>query len=155
MIARHTTRIALTTIAGIILATGIARAAPARGVAHAAAPAAKQTLVTAAQRPVFGHILVNGHGFALYYWSKEKTGTVKCTGQCATVWPPLLIPKGTTPAAHIAGAMGTFGTILRPNKSVQLTYNGKAVYLFMSDTKPNQVLCDGVDGWHAIRATMH
>jgi len=151
MIARHTTRIALTTIAGIILATGIARAAPARGVAHAAAPAAKQTLVTAAQRPVFGHILVNGHGFALYYWSKEKTGTVKCTGQCATVWPPLLIPKGATTPAHVAGVMGTFGVAMRPDGGHQLTFNHHPLYTFQGDKTSSQILCDGVDGWHVYR----
>jgi len=129
--------------------------APAAGAQTARPHTTGHALVKVTRIAPFGQLLVTSKGFALYTWAKEKPGKIACTGQCATVWPPLLIPKGTTPAAHIAGAMGTFGTILRPNKSVQLTYNGKAVYLFMSDTKPNQVLCDGVDGWHAIRATMH
>jgi len=102
----------------------------------------------------FGQLLVTAKGFALYTWAKEKPGKIACAGQCATVWPPLLTPKGATPPARITGAMGTFGMVVRPDKTTQLTYDGKAVYLFMGDTKAGQVLCDGVDGWHAIRATM-
>lgn len=152
MLARRTTRIALSAIAGTLLAAGIAGTPVApQGVAHAAAPAAKQSLVSAAQRPKFGHILVNAHGFALYYWAKEKTGAVKCTGQCATVWPPLLIAKGTTAPMHVAGVMGTFGVAMRPDGSHQLTFNHHPLYTFQGDKTSSQILCDGVDGWHVYR----
>jgi len=151
MIARQTTRIARSAIAGTLLAAGIAGAAISPAVTHAAAPAAPASLVGAAQRPTFGHVLVNGRGFALYYWSKEKTGTVKCTGACATVWPPLLIPKGATAPMHVAGVMGAFGVAMRPDGSHQLTFNHHPLYTFQGDKTSSQILCDGVDGWHVYR----
>jgi len=152
MIARPSTRIALLTIAGTVLAAGIAAAAPGtQAVAHAATPAAKQTLVGAAQRPTFGHILVNGRGFALYYWAQETKGTVKCTGQCAAVWPPLLIPRGATAPMHVAGVMGTFGVAMRPDGNHQLTFNHHPLYTYVGDKTASQVLCDGVQGWHVVR----
>ena len=152
MIARQTTRIALTAIAGTLIAAGIAGAATATGgVAHAATPAAKQALVSSAQRPAFGHVLVNGRGFALYYWAKEKTGTVKCTGACAAVWPPLLVPKGTMAPMHIAGVMGAFGVAMRPDGTHQLTFNHHPLYIFTGDKTSSQILCDNVDGWHVYR----
>jgi predicted lipoprotein with Yx(FWY)xxD motif len=152
MIARPTTRIALTAIVGTLVAAGIAGAATApQGVAHAATPAATRALVSSAQRPTFGRVLVNGHGFALYYWAKEKTGTVKCTGACAAVWPPLLVPTGTTAPMHIAGVMGAFGVAMRPDGTHQLTFNHHPLYTFTSDRTTSQILCDNVDGWHVYR----
>ncbi len=157
MIARQTTRIArsaiaCSTIAGTLLAAGIAGATISTAVTHAAAPAtARVSLVGASQRPTFGHVLVNGRGFALYYWSKEKTGTVKCTGGCATVWPPLLVPKGAAAPMHVAGVTGAFGVAMRPDGSHQLTFNHHPLYTFQGDKTSSQILCDGVDGWHVYR----
>jgi predicted lipoprotein with Yx(FWY)xxD motif len=157
MIARNTTRatrIGLSAIAGTLLAAGVAGgvAAP-RGVAHAAAPAAARTqaIVATAQRPTFGKVLVNGQGFALYYWSKEKTGAVKCTGACARVWPPLLVASGARPPMHIPGAMGAFGVVMRPDGTRQLAFNHHPLYTFQGDKTTSQILCDGVDGWHVYR----
>ena len=144
--------IAALTIAGTLLVTGIAGATTGpQGVAHAAAPAAKQALVGTAQRPKFGRLLVNAHGFALYYWANETKGAVKCTGQCAAVWPPLVIKQGTTAPMHVAGVMGTFGVVMRPDGSHQLTFNRHPLYTYGGDKTVSQVLCDGVGGWHVVR----
>jgi predicted lipoprotein with Yx(FWY)xxD motif len=66
--------------------------------------------------------------------------------------PPLLVPAHTTIAKHIRGAMGTFGVIMRPDGSHQLTYQGKALYTYQGDTKPGEALCQGAAGWYVFSA---
>ena len=86
----------------------------------------------------------------IYYWDVEKKagGKVRCTGACATTWPPVYV-KGTVDR-HVNGVMATFGTIKRGAK-LQLTVNGLPAYTYHGDT-PGVVKCDGVDGWHVVRA---
>ncbi len=99
----------------------------------------------------FGDILATRGHLALYTWNKEKDHKVRCTGACARAWPPILVAKGTHLAMHQKGAMGTFGTIVRPDGKTQVTYNGQPVYTFHADT-PTKILCNGVDGWFVVKA---
>ena len=66
-------------------------------------------------------------------------------------WPPLTVPKGTMIAKHVMGAMGTFGTIRRPDGRTQVTLNRRPLYTYVGDTR-TKILCDGVDGWFVVRA---
>ena len=109
-------------------------------------------LVKVAKVGKLGSILVTSKGFALYEWTKEKKHQIKCTGACATTWPPLLVPAHATLAKHIRGAMGTFGVIMRPDGKHQLTYRGKALYTYQGDTKPGEALCQASDGWYVFSA---
>jgi predicted lipoprotein with Yx(FWY)xxD motif len=99
----------------------------------------------------FGPILATKGHLALYTWNMERDKKVHCTGACAKAWPPLTIAKGTMVAKHVAGVMGTFGEIVRPDGRTQVTYNGRPVYTYQHDT-PTKILCDGVDGWFVVRA---
>jgi predicted lipoprotein with Yx(FWY)xxD motif len=99
----------------------------------------------------FGNVLATRGHLALYTWNKEKAGTIKCTGACLKAWPPLTIPKGTMAPKHIAGVMGTFGEITRPDGRTQVTFNGRALYTYSGDT-PTKILCNGVDGWFVVKA---
>ena len=74
-----------------------------------------------------------------------------CTGACATTWPPLTVPAHTMVAKHVAGVMGTFGTIVRPGGKTQVTWDGRPLYTFHGDT-PTKILCNGVDGWYVVKA---
>ncbi len=148
-------RLALFTVPGMLLAGLAGSVVAPHSLAHASAPAARQVLVRVAMRPKFGSILVNGRGLALYYWSREKPNQVKCTGQCAQAWPPVLVPSGATVPMHIAGAMGTFGVVMRPDGGHQLTFNKHPLYTYQGDKTPSQILCDGVDGWHVYRLNHH
>jgi len=116
------------------------------GVAQAAirAPAIKY------QDDAFGPILATHAKKALYTWNIEKRagGKIRCTGTCATAWPPLLA-TGTVPK-YVAGIKGTFGTIRRPGGRRQVTFKGLAVYTYAHE-RPTQVLCDNVDGWFVVR----
>jgi predicted lipoprotein with Yx(FWY)xxD motif len=75
-------------------------------------------------------VLVEGSGLVVYTFSgdtKGKAGT--CTGQCASVWPPL---HGTALLARGAEITGKFSTI-----AGQISYNGLPLYLFTGE-KPGQ-----------------
>ena len=57
---------------------------------------------------------------------------VACRGICAAVpWPPVLTSK--EPQAGSGIEQRDLGTIVRPDGSSQVTYKGKAVYLFYAD----------------------
>ena len=99
----------------------------------------------------FGQILATPGHLALYTWNQEKRLKVKCSGSCAKTWPPLTIPHGTMAPKHIAGVMGTFGEVMRPDGRTQVTYNGHALYTFHGDTA-KKILCNGVDGWFVVKA---
>ncbi|HKO25453.1 MAG TPA: hypothetical protein VJY65_12045, partial [Chloroflexota bacterium] len=59
-----------------------------------AAPAAPALVRTASAR-----ILVDAHGMTLYLYTPDKPNKSVCYDKCAVAWPPLLVPKGTTPPA--------------------------------------------------------
>ena len=102
------------------------------------------------QTKQFGPVLATPHHLALYTWSKEPAGKVTCTGACAKAWPPLLVMKGEMIEKHVAGIMGTFGEVRRPDGHMQVTFNRHAVYTYHGDTA-KKILCDGVEGWHVVR----
>jgi len=89
---------------------------------------------------------------ALYYWSVEKRagGKVKCTGECARLWPPLLVRSKAAVPAHVAGIKGTFGVVRRPGGKLQVTYNRLPVYTYIHEG-PGVVRCDNVGGWFVVR----
>jgi predicted lipoprotein with Yx(FWY)xxD motif len=101
---------------------------------------------------VFGPILANRSKKALYYWTVEKRagGKIKCTGACARAWPPLIVHSRSSVPRTIRGIPGRFGTIRRPDGRWQVTHRGLAVYTYAHE-KPEQVLCDDVDGWFVVR----
>ncbi len=96
-----------------------------------------------------GKVIATPGKFGIYYWNVEKQagGKIKCTGQCAVVWPPVYVTGTVT--KHIKGVMATFGTIKRGAKR-QLTVNGLPAYTYHNDPA-SVVLCDNVDGWFAVR----
>jgi predicted lipoprotein with Yx(FWY)xxD motif len=100
------------------------------------------TMVHPANRMGFGKILTAARpglmGRALYVL---PSGT--CTGGCVSVWPRLVLPRGKTIPAG-ASCLGTkpFGSHHR----LQVTYHGKRLYLFDSDSGTS-VNGDGVAGF--------
>jgi predicted lipoprotein with Yx(FWY)xxD motif len=94
-------------------------------------------------------VLTNAAGFTLYWFVPDTSTTSKCTGSCATYWPPV---KG--PAAAGSGVTGTLGTITRPDGTTQATYDGHPLYTYAGDTAPGQAKGNGlnVSGglWHEV-----
>ena len=87
----------------------------------------------------------------IYSWDVEKKagGKIRCNGVCLAMWPAVYVKSPVD--MHVKGVMATFGTIKRGTK-LQLTVNGLPAYTYEGDT-PGVVKCDGVNGWHAVRAS--
>lgn len=131
----------------LALAAGSALAAKPAATTHA--PVAPP--VVKIKTSNLGLVVATTKKLGLYTWDKEKDFRVHCTGACLKQWPPVLLMKGERVKATVHGLMGEFGTITRPDGSTQLTYGKQPVYTYVGDTA-NVVKCDGVDGWHAVRA---
>jgi len=93
-----------------------------------------------------GKVLENSAGMPLYTLA---AGT-SCTGACAMAWPPLTVPAGSTPKAG-SGVTGTLGTTMAGG-ATQVTYNGKALYTFLSDSA-GHVTGDGVAGFSVVKVS--
>ena len=98
-------------------------------------------------------VVTNAKGLTLYWFVPDTATTSKCSGSCATFWPPV---KG--PATAGAGVTGTLATITRADGSVQATYNGHPLYTYVGDHAPGQVAGDGlnVNGgvWHEVTVSV-
>jgi predicted lipoprotein with Yx(FWY)xxD motif len=98
----------------------------------------------------YGKILVDGNGATLYQRDNDTPTTVTCTGNCATIWPPL-IPTGTPQLAPGIDA-AKLTTISGPN-GVQALFNGHPLYHYAQDTKPGDTNGEGVAGvWWVVGA---
>jgi len=106
--------------------------------------AAANATVKTASSAQFGTILVNSGGMALYTYGPDHGGALsKCTGACLQAWPALTVPAGTTPTLA-SGVAGTLATSKQADGTLQVTYDGKLLYTFLSDTSPGQVTGNGV-----------
>jgi|SRR5579884_1113119 len=126
-------------------------AAASTAAAALASPSREAQPVVVWKTAKFGEILATKGHLALYTWKKEGVGKVRCTGACASMWPPLTVPTGTMVARHVPHGMGTFGTIKRPDGRTQVTFDGRPLYTYSGDT-PTKILCNGVDGWFVAKA---
>jgi predicted lipoprotein with Yx(FWY)xxD motif len=98
-----------------------------------------------------GRVLATPHKLPLYTFTPERRDhRIHCVGSCATTWPPLVVSRSVKVPRHIAGIRGTFGTIKRPNHSIQLTLNKLPLYAFAFDS-PGQVNGNGVGGFVVVR----
>jgi predicted lipoprotein with Yx(FWY)xxD motif len=85
-------------------------------------------------------VLTNSAGFTLYWFAPDTSTTSKCTGSCATVWPPV-----TGPVTAGSGVTGTLGVITRPDGTMQATYNGHPLYTYAGDSAPGQNKGNGLN----------
>ncbi len=98
-----------------------------------------------------GTVLTNAKGFTLYWFSRDSPSTPKCTGACASAWPPVAGPVGAASGVSLPGKLAT---ITRSNGSKQETYNGHPLYTFSGDSGPGKTGGNGISGfggtWHAV-----
>lgn len=91
-------------------------------------------------------ILVNSAGMTLYIFDKDVAGSGKsgCNGPCAGIWPALT-------AAGVP-ATPPYSVVTRDDGAMQLAYNGKPLYLYVSDKKPGDRAGDNFkDVWHVVK----
>jgi predicted lipoprotein with Yx(FWY)xxD motif len=133
----------------MVLALAAALAASAlTGLALAASSPTKPATVKTRTAGDLGKIIVDGKSRTLYLFEKDKNGKSKCSGACATNWPPLLT-KGK-PKASGGVKASKLGTTKRSDGTTQVTYGGHPLYTFVLDkNKPGSTKGEGVDAFGA------
>jgi predicted lipoprotein with Yx(FWY)xxD motif len=108
-----------------------------------AATSQTATTISAAKNAKYGTILTAGN--TVYILKPSK---VPCTGKCLKVWPPVLLPQGTTAAIAGPGVDQTkLGTQSVDGGNLQITYGGKPLYWYVKDKAPGQVKGNIKDKW--------
>ena len=144
--------VASVAVAGCTSAGSPALTPPVRGASGVPAAGSSITIGTGTS-PVLGTYLTGAGGMTLYVRTSDPAGGSSCTGGCATAWPPLTVAAGTQALAGtgVSGALGTFG---RTDGSLQVTYNGHALYYYAADTKSGDTTRQGVGGiWFVAPVT--
>jgi predicted lipoprotein with Yx(FWY)xxD motif len=121
-------------------ATSSTPAAAGSSSAAASSPAASGGTTLAAKTIGSQQVVTNSAGMTVYWFAPDTSTTSKCTGSCATYWPPV---KG--PATAGSGVTGTLGTITRSDGSTQATYDGHPLYTYVGDTAPGQAKGNGLN----------
>jgi predicted lipoprotein with Yx(FWY)xxD motif len=114
-----------------------------------AAPAKTASAATTidVRKTDLGRILVDAQGRTLYLFEADKNGKSACSGACASAWPPV-----TTTSAAVAGtgaAKKLLGTTKRSDGTMQATYNGWPLYLYVGDSAAGQTTGEGLDQFGA------
>ena len=144
----------LVAVAGLAAACGSSQSSPTTTKASTAGSgvAATSLRLESSTLPSVGSVLTGPDGRTLYYFTTDTSGATTCTGQCAVVWPPLVVPAGTTPALP-SGVSGSVSTADRPDGSTQVTYQGHRLYYYEGDTAPRTDKGQGVDGTWFVLST--
>lgn len=96
-------------------------------------------------------VIVDSAGRTLYRFTPDRPKSIRCTGTCARAWPPVIVRRGTTPAAGKGILQARLGTVTRSDGRLQLTYAGLPLYRFVQDRKAGDVKGQGVGGtWFAV-----
>jgi predicted lipoprotein with Yx(FWY)xxD motif len=136
-------RIGLVTL--VVLAVAVSQAAAASGTRPTVAAASS----------TYGVVPFDGHGKALYAFTRDARGRSTCSGACAAAWPPYVVRGPLRPG--VGTRAGLLGTTKRPDGSRQFTYAGRPLYYYVGDRTPGQILCQNVvefgGRWLVIRPT--
>lgn len=118
--------------------------APSGSAAGATGAGGSVTLGVGASATL-GSFLTGASGMTLYIRTSDPANGSSCSGGCASAWPPLTAAAGAQPAAG-SGVTGTIGTFTRSDGTLQVTYDGKALYYYAGDSKPGDTNGQGVGG---------
>ena len=91
--------------------------------------------------------MMNQAHMTLYVHDGDGPNLSACTGECAEIWPPALLPEGS--------ALGENYTLFRRDDgTMQIAYKGRPLYLYSGDTRVGQTNGDGIGGiWSIARPT--
>ena len=84
-----------------------------------------------------GTVLVDSKGDVLYTNNQDSGSKVACTGQCTSIWPPLMAPSGGQPSSSDSAVQAKLGVT-----NGQVTFGGKPLYTFVQDS-PGQATGTG------------
>ena len=117
-------------------ASGSSAGSPTTSTSAGSGGSSSATAAIGTRKTSLGTVLVNSSGLTLYWFANDSTSASTCTGACASAWPPVI---GTPHPASGVTLSGKFGTIKRPDGSLEATYDGHPLYTFAGDTAAGQV----------------
>jgi predicted lipoprotein with Yx(FWY)xxD motif len=74
----------------------------------------------------YGTVLATAKGDPVYLLTADPSGGSRCTGACASAWPPLTATGKPTGAAGVNASM--LSTLRRSDGAEQVLYDGHALY---------------------------
>jgi predicted lipoprotein with Yx(FWY)xxD motif len=118
--------------------------AAARAPSRPARPGARVTV----RRSRYGRMLFDGKGRALYLFTHDRGRSSRCYGACARAWPPFYTDG--RPLARAGVDQRLLGTTHRAGGRLQVTYRGRPLYYYVTDTAPGQVTCQNVSEYGGL-----
>ena len=125
------------------------------------APAVAQTAdapITTAVNQEEGEYLVAATGHALYTFKADTQGTPSspaksaCEDECLGVWPPLIVDEPPVGDDKVRAEL--LGRVVRPDGTLQATYNGWPLYFYAEDVEPTDIKGDDIESfgedWYLI-----
>jgi predicted lipoprotein with Yx(FWY)xxD motif len=118
--------------------------------------AADAPLVNVSPSKEYGKILTGKDGLTLYIFTPDPLNDSVCVDKCATAWPPLTVASADK-LTVADGIPGKFSTFARKDGTLQVAYNGQALYYWVKDTKAGDTTGHRVGRvwWVATAATVY
>ncbi len=143
----------LAAVAGLMIAA-CGSASTSSTPSTAAKPKPSPALVETKTAMVDGKsetVLASPKGLTLYYYMPDRGGKVTCTGNCASLWPPLMLPSGQSKPTGPSSISARLGTVANPSGGTQVTYNGWPLYTYVKDKDAGDVYGQNVGGkWFVV-----
>jgi predicted lipoprotein with Yx(FWY)xxD motif len=100
-----------------------------------------------------GRILVDSKGNTLYAFGHDLKNKSRCSGPCASNWPPALT-KAKKPKVGAGVSSAKLRVIKRSDGGRQLSYAGHPLYRFSLDNGPGDTNGQGLNAfggtWHVV-----
>jgi predicted lipoprotein with Yx(FWY)xxD motif len=129
-----------------VAALGAGAAMAASAATHTSASGT----VKLAKSAKYGMVLVSSTGRTLYRYTPDSKGKSTCSGSCASYWPAYVLKGTAKPTTGSGASSSLLGTIKR-GKSLQVTYAGYPLYLYVGDTKAGAITGEGTDKtWYVV-----
>jgi predicted lipoprotein with Yx(FWY)xxD motif len=97
-----------------------------------------------------GEIVVDSAGMTVYYFANDEPGSGEsaCTDDCLAAWPPV---HADSEDVEVDGVTAEVGTITGNDGELQVTLDGRPLYLYVEDAEPGDVTGQGVnDVWWVV-----
>jgi predicted lipoprotein with Yx(FWY)xxD motif len=95
-----------------------------------------------------GKHLVNGGGRTLYLFTADHTSRSTCSGNCASIWPPVITHGRPVGGRGVTASL--LSTHARSRGVTQVVYNGHPLYTFQSDNSHGNVTGEGITHFGGI-----
>ncbi|HZU72024.1 MAG TPA: hypothetical protein VE990_04565 [Acidimicrobiales bacterium] len=137
-----------TTATGSASAGGAPKTTSAAGSSGSStSTAAMEVVVTTANVPGLGTVLVDGSGRTYYILTSEKGGRITCTDAtgCTKYWPDTSLPAGVKSATAGSGVNASLlGTVKGADGEFYVTYSSYPLYRFSGDSSPGVAHGEGI-----------